>query len=340
MTSKGATPGRGRDDLVALLRELSHDRGVQREDLVVLLHGKLRKLAQCWTLNLNDSDSLVRRRIADALHEHVRNLYPRWGERLITDRGEVARHRRIVAVGFNISEYAEVSQKALKARWEWLDKEADRALRVPIGTSRRIFREAITEIAERMINAGAAIGAPAKPEDTLLPSPPQPAPRAGSFFPDLVGLSGELKHALDGARDACEGQNRVFYTSDLLVALFDLPSGRAAGCFDEVRGGLSANIRKQLAATLDPGQQHEPYVPFDWEERPDVQLAARYAVADGRPFMSDLHVLLAILNGESETNRWLQRHLGKEHDRVREVAERRRRLPPTRVKTPTPDGRR
>jgi hypothetical protein len=305
--------------------------------LIGLLQGRLGKLSRCWSLNLNDDDNFVRLSIADALNEHIQNLFPRWGQRLISDDREVQRHRRIVVVGFNISTFEEIYTKTLKARWKWLEEECPAKLQVPDRTSRRIFKEAIETIAERMVNAAAAVGASAKP-DVELSAPMQPAPQIWNFLAHLVELSDQLQPALNAARDACQAQHRAFYTSDVLLALLDLSGGRVTGCFDTVRPGLASSIREQLVATLDDDRQHEQFVPFAWLERSDVQLAGQYAISDGRPVVSDMHLLLAILDGESATNRWLKRLLGEEHRQVRAVAERHRHDGPTVINSPTPDG--
>ncbi|MGV9366296.1 hypothetical protein [Amycolatopsis sp. NPDC003731] len=302
--------------------------------MIALLHGKLRKLAQCWTLDLNDDSKFIRQCIARALNGHIQVLQPRWGQRLQIKEREAQRNRRIAAVGFNISSYPEIYEKGLQARWEWLNKDCKSDLQVPMGTSRRIFREAIGEIAERMINASAALGL-AEPEAEPALSPPvQP-----HFLTRLVKLSGELQQALDATRDACRTQGRAFYTSDLLVTLLDLPESRAAQCFDAVRFGLSGEIRDQLMQTLDSDKKHSPFVSFDWVERLDVQVAARHAMRDSQLVISEIHLLLAVLDGKAATNLWLQRHLGEEYEQVRAVAERRRRDRPDTINSPTPDGR-
>jgi hypothetical protein len=334
-------------ELKRCLHELSHDLGVRRKGLVALLEGDLKWLQGRWCLSLDGGDDMVRDSLSVILEGHACNLYPyRYGQR-VEDAEEIERYRLIARIGFNISPYPQLRHMSLLDRWLWFDplhadkfKHHRHVPRPPISesTSRRQFRQVIDQIAERMVKADAAVGVPAKPEVALLSSSPRPAPRSGSSFAHLVDLSGELKDALNHVRDTCEAQHRALYTSDLVVTLLTLRGGRVARCFDEVQSGLSSTIRDQLAATLDPARHHEPFVPFAWLERADVQLAGQYAIADGKPIVTDLHLLLAILDGDSATNRWLQRLPEEKHQKIRAAVERHRHDGPTVINSPTPDG--
>lgn len=165
--------------------------------------------------------------------------------------------------------------------------------------------------------------------------PTRPGPRRRNLHAHLPQLSGEVREVLDAARDACKARRRRVYTFDVLLALLDMPSGRVRTCFEDAVSGLSRRVRDELIAMPAPGKQVHPFVPFDWFERDDVQLACEYAAADARPVISELHLLLAILDGQSATNRWLKRCCVHEHAQVRVLADRRRNGPGT-IKSPTP----
>jgi hypothetical protein len=347
MTSADAQRDSERIEIECCLQVLSRGHGIQRKDLVGLLRGDLSRLNQHLCIPLETGRNVVADGVAAILEGHIRNLYPRWGQlvRLDAPADEVRRLRVVARVGFNVKCWPELREMDLMDRWDWLNKplvgeklthpDQERRPVVPERTSRHLFKQVTRQIAERMV-PGAAVAASAKPE--AMPLPSRPTPRSSSSFTHLVDLSGELKDALNHVRDTCEAQHRAFYTSDLVVTLLTLRGDCVARCFDEVQPGLSSTIRDQLAATLDPDRQHEPFAPFAWLERADVQLAGQYAIDDGKPIVTDLDLLLAILDGDSATNRWLQRLLGKEHRHVRAVAERYRHEGPTVINSPTPDG--
>jgi ATP-dependent Clp protease ATP-binding subunit ClpA len=150
-------------------------------------------------------------------------------------------------------------------------------------------------------------------------------------------MSGQVREALDAARNACQARHRAVYTFDVLLALLDMPGGRVRSCFEDVASGLSDRVRQGLLAMPDPGKQQHPFVPFEWVERDDMQLAWQYTLSDARPAVSDLHLLLAILDSQSETNLWLKRCLRHEHAQVRALTDGRRHSGPTTIKSPTPN---
>ena len=92
-----------------------------------------------------------------------------------------------------------------------------------------------------------------------------------------------------------------------------------------------------LAHRHYPGKPVRPFVSFRWFERDEMVLAWHYALESSQTVAAELDVLLAILDGPSETNLWLRRYpLQGNHALVRELAERRRHDKPS-TNSPTPD---
>ncbi|WP_326955134.1 hypothetical protein [Amycolatopsis sp. NBC_01286] len=321
------------------LRALAQGHGIWRSDLVDRLKGEWSPLQRHWNINLASGLEAVRNIVWSNLIGYIENLYPRRAHRPVSPE-DVDWSKEVAEISFNASTKREavvLRRSSLQQRRDWLLLKYGRDRSASMRSLQRILDEAIEQIAERMVKVAA--GAASSPGVSVeLATPPRP-PRQGNSLAHLVELSGELQQALNFVRDACKAQNRIFYTSDLLVTLLDLPGKRAAQCFDEATHiGQAVSIREQLAATLGDDRHHEPFVPFTWLERSDVQLAAEYAISDGRLVVSELHLLLAILDSDSATNRWLQRLLREEYPQVRAVAERHRHNGPTVVNSPTPDG--
>jgi hypothetical protein len=132
-------------------------------------------------------------------------------------------------------------------------------------------------------------------------------------------LSAALRHALDDTRAACRAAVRMFVTPDLLLTLIQMPDRVAARCFDTVRPGLSSSLREQLTHYLDTAAL-DPFRPFDWVERADVQQAQRLAWTDGAPVVTVPYLLLGVLDSESTTRRQLAELLGAEFERLHETA--------------------
>jgi hypothetical protein len=86
------------------------------------------------------------------------------------------------------------------------------------------------------------------------------------------------------------------------------------------------------------GKPVRPFVPFKWFERDEMALAWHYALENSQSVATELDVLLAILDGPSETNSWLKRYpLQDHHAQVRALVERWRHKKPGNDKSPTPD---
>ncbi|MBL1104553.1 hypothetical protein JK361_08075 [Streptomyces sp. 5-8] len=135
----------------------------------------------------------------------------------------------------------------------------------------------------------------------------------------LIPLAEPLRQALDTAREVCRTSRRAFVTPDLLLALLSIPYGRTAACFDSVRPALADTVRHMLQRYLTT-TEFGPFHPFDWAERADVQHARGQAARDGAPVVSDAHLLLGVLEGESATNLQLARWLGPDHGKLRRAA--------------------
>lgn len=158
-----------------------------------------------------------------------------------------------------------------------------------------------------------------------------------SLIANHLHLSGQVRQALEVARDRCRAQHRRFYTFDTLLALLGIPDGAVSKCFDLVREGLAQSVRRELATWPAPGKRVDPFVPVEWIQVPGVEPAWEYALSDGEIVVHDLDLLLAILDGSSATNRWLKRCLGQDHARLREAVVQARHDGPTEYPSPTPD---
>ena len=336
----------GRSELRRALQTLAKGVGVQCNDheLMAALRDELGELRRCWGVNLDNGPKLVRHIVLQNLDAHIRRL-------IVPARCERGRYIHTIMVSFNTrvdgKEHIELRYKSLVERREWLAGiKCPELYRTRIRTSGRYLDGAIEQIIDQILESGyepvrvdndtesaewASIGASI--EANSLAQQPQ---RSRNPLAHLVDLSGEVERALDVARDVCEARGRALYTFDVLLALLDVPSGRARSCFDEVASGLSGNVRQGLLAMPAPGKAIHPFVRHKWSEFPWMQLASDYALQDEQLIVSDMHLLLAILDGQSETNRWLKRCFPQEHGLVRTVAERKRHEGPTTINSPTP----
>ncbi len=153
-----------------------------------------------------------------------------------------------------------------------------------------------------------------------------------------VPLAGALRAALETARASCAARGRAFYTSDLLLALIELPGGRVTTCLDDARAGAGAQVRDwlyQSLARLGASNAH-PFQPFEWIERPDIRLAQDLALADGTGIVTELHVLLAVLDGSSTTAQGLAQLLDADYAAVRAAVDGARLTLPEVLLTPGP----
>jgi hypothetical protein len=137
----------------------------------------------------------------------------------------------------------------------------------------------------------------------------------------LLPLTEPVESALRERRAVCEAVGRGFVTPDLLLALLEIPGGRAGQCFDTARPGCASSLRAQLrryAAALEPGESG-PFVAFGWTERKDVCRAQVVAWADGASAVTDAHLLLGVLDTGSSTRRQLADQFGGDLSTLRDA---------------------
>jgi hypothetical protein len=151
-----------------------------------------------------------------------------------------------------------------------------------------------------------------------------------------IPISGLVGQALEAARTSCEARRRAFYTSDLVLALLDMPNSRAAECFEETQAGLAQQVRNWLSPSHSAVSQAHPFQPFEWTERPDVQLAQDLALMDGAAAVTEVYLLLGVLGSQSSTRERLAALLVPSSDRLLAVANTKRRQPAPVLRTPGP----
>jgi BMFP domain-containing protein YqiC len=257
----------------------------------------------------------------------------------ISDKDKVSVYHLIVRVGFNIGELAtRLRADNRTKRLEWVSEKLSKNAPISARSCRRHLDDAIRQIARQLITGGMpAPDVPLSADDQVIVKSTE------SFiarFPlaHLLQMSGELEYAVNRARDSCESAKRAVYTFDVLLALLEMPSGRARACLDEVESGLSDEVVQGLRAMPDPMKPARPFYPFKWHKREEMALAWQYALAKTRREATELDVMLAILDGSSETNLWLQRYpLQESHAQVRAVVAQRGSEPIDPGISPVPD---
>ena len=153
----------------------------------------------------------------------------------------------------------------------------------------------------------------------------------------LLPLGEALQSALSLQRGLCEAAGRPFFTPDLLLALLTMPGGRVARCFNQAEPGWASRVRSQLQsyASSRPACTSGGFVAFDWVEREDVRKAQDAAWRAGAPMVTDVHLLLGVLETPSKTRQELQTRFSNRVERLREVALDLASQPPV---GPTPGG--
>jgi hypothetical protein len=361
MGRRDAVPGDERTQLENCLKELARGRGIWRDDLIDLFQGDLSALQRRWNVNLRSGIEVARIGISAILDDYINTLYPRRWNRQLIDKDEVGRYRLIVQITFNTFRASHLSNMNLQERREWLVKTYGARIGVSEKTSRRLFDQAVGQLTQLLISGAQTpnvddLSAIDMAPDAFPPGTPhadsgagtaepmpdiaaassglvQPAPPRQSLIAHLLVLSGEVRQTMEAARNTCRLRNRRFHTSDTLLALLDMPSGRVRDCFNcDATVEWAHRVRQKLVAP--PISDKEPFVEFEWVECDEFRLALQYASSDGAPVVSEFHLLLAILNGSSETNRWLKRFLQQDYAKVRAAADRGRGDGPKRIKTP------
>ncbi|MBK6871330.1 MAG: hypothetical protein IPK24_19005 [Kineosporiaceae bacterium] len=193
-----------------------------------------------------------------------------------------------------------------------------RACLIPDGTIRSMLGEA----------AHATLAASSHAVEPLPVSPEivNPTP-----FPMNAGVL----RALEKSRLHCAAVPREYYTPDLLRALMSLRDRRVSICLQGARPGLADEVEVWLRETVDRlDEQAEPDSPPDWTLRPELEHAHQLAQQDGRMAISELHLFLAVLDGDSGTARVLTAMAGRDFPKLRRIADEARRRPPAPRPTP------
>jgi hypothetical protein len=139
-----------------------------------------------------------------------------------------------------------------------------------------------------------------------LPLPPPP-------------IEESLQKALNVQKSQCQAAGRPYYTLDTLLTLLAVANGRAARCFDIVKPGWATEVRTRLhehAAEL----KNEGFVPFEWTERPEVQEAQAAAKRSQARAVTDVHLLLGVLDTPSNTLTDLEKTYGDNVSQLRTAA--------------------
>lgn len=131
-----------------------------------------------------------------------------------------------------------------------------------------------------------------------------------------IPLSAPLQRTLDAARRDARATNCEFFTPHLLLALLRHPDSLAREAVDTVRRGLAKEIEEALSAYLASAKLGR-YVDFDWRDRNDVRAAQLIAVRQGSSTITACHLLVAVLESGSNTQRQLVTWLG--HDVVDDI---------------------
>ncbi len=144
------------------------------------------------------------------------------------------------------------------------------------------------------------------------------APGASAL--EALPLASNVHAPVDAALTACEASNRAFYTPDLMLALLEVPGNRVGWCFNQVQPGLARSVQERLRVGLarTPIHEFQPFQP-DFDSRPDVGWAQRFARRDRAAVVTELHLFLGVLVTESNTQRQLKRLLGAGFARLEQV---------------------
>jgi tetratricopeptide (TPR) repeat protein len=165
------------------LRELTHQEGIQREDLLEVLAGEARELQRCWEVDLKSMENLgraqaldlVRKRVSDRLTKHIERLEP---------PPDVERKKYInaVTVSFNLetdSTPTNHRRRNLEARRKWLADEARGDLQASSSRAQFYRNNAISQIEQQILASGyepspgpAVDGSPASSGAIAIPAVP------------------------------------------------------------------------------------------------------------------------------------------------------------------------
>ena len=126
-----------------------------------------------------------------------------------------------------------------------------------------------------------------------------------------IPLAAPLQRTLDAARRDASAADCEFFTPHLLLALLRQKDSLAREAIDSVQRGLAKKIEDALSAYRARAQLGR-YVDFDWRERKDIRAAQVIAVRQGSSVVTAGHLLVAVLESTSNTQRWLVAQLGSD----------------------------
>jgi Clp amino terminal domain, pathogenicity island component len=124
-----------------------------------------------------------------------------------------------------------------------------------------------------------------------------------------IPISAPLLRTMNGALLAAQASDRTFVTPHLLLALLRKRGSLTSEIFESARQGLAAEITQILSHYI-AGAHLGRFAEFDWLERRDVQAAQVVAARQGVPVIIEGHLLVAILETPSNTQRQLVEWLG------------------------------
>jgi hypothetical protein len=197
-----------RSALWLALQSLTHKAGIQRDDLLGALAGELSELRWAWQANLYRPPGLEHAKALELARTALRtNLVLQINKFGPPDGVDRRRYIHTLLICFNLSTgqaHAQVMNKNLTARRNWLANEAPVHLRVSASTSQRYLEHAISQIEQQILDAGYE---------------PAPAPTAVDLPPTVL--------AIDAANDVIIGipvppdDDTLFIPRPRLAADFD-----------------------------------------------------------------------------------------------------------------------
>jgi hypothetical protein len=125
---------------------------------------------------------------------------------------------------------------------------------------------------------------------------------------------------LESSRSVCQDLNLPYRTTHMLYTLLEMPSRFAEQCFNRVlpeqRYGtqLRSLLKDFIKRTLSERDRRneQAYVPFEWDERDEIQSARQEMLLDNSSGCSERHVLLGVLNTPSNVIKEIRRKMGSE----------------------------
>jgi hypothetical protein len=148
-----------------------------------------------------------------------------------------------------------------------------------------------------------------------------------SFAVTHIPFTPPVGHVLDAASARAQLDGRGFLTTDVLLAVLDLPDSAVEKCLGRFSPGFADQVRVRLRNALETAAKSPDYPkwqPFNLDLRREV-LRARELASEGRdPEVTELHLLLGILDNErSQTRQNLATLLGPEgFNRLRSITAR------------------